>query len=71
MTHTTKKHEKHEKHQKYEGGETIVFGQNRCSDEKARKALKAPKARGPQGAGEGRCKYIRAKYYLGGKCRCL
>ena len=68
MTNTTKKHEKHQKH---EGDETIVFGQKRCSDEKARKALKAPKAREPHGAGEGRCKYIRAKYYLGGKCRCL
>ena len=61
MTNTTKKHEKHE------GDETIMFEQKRCSDDKARKALIAPKAREPQGAGEGRCKYIRAKYYLGGK----
>ena len=59
-----KKHEKHEKHKKHKGDETIVFGLERCSDEKARKA---PKARKAHGAGEGRRWYILARYYLWGE----
>ena len=40
MTYTTKKHEKH---QKYNENDVIEIGQNRCRDEKARKAPKTPK----------------------------